>query len=207
MNILDKLNWRYATKKFKTQLSISESKMEVLKKAIQFAPSSFGLQPFQVIFVKSPEIREKLKSAAWGQPQITDASLIAIFVRKKDINEKDVDLFIENVSNTRNIPIESISEYSSMIKNSIKSKNKTQRGLWIEKQIYISLGFLLNTASLIDVDACPMEGFDREKFDEILELKNTTSVVICALGYRDDTDEYQNYKKVRKSDEDLFKFI
>lgn len=207
MNILDKLNWRYATKKFKTQLSISESKMEVLKKAIQFAPSSFGLQPFQVIFVKSPEIREKLKSAAWGQPQITDASLIAIFVRKKDINEKDVDLFIENVSNTRNIPIESISEYSSMIKNSIKSKNKTQRGLWIEKQIYISLGFLLNTASIIDVDACPMEGFDREKFDEILELKNTTSVVICALGYRDDTDEYQNYKKVRKSDEDLFKFI
>ena len=207
MNILEKLSWRYATKKFKTNLSISESKLEVLKKSVQFSPSSYGLQAFQVLFVKTPEIREKLKAASWGQSQITDSSLLAIFVRKNDINETDVDDLINNISETRGVPKDVLSQYGEMIKNTINSMNDKERMNWVEKQIYLSLGFLLNTASLIDVDACPMEGFDRSAYNEILGLKNESSVVVCALGYRDDEDSYQNNKKVRKSEEQLFRFL
>jgi nitroreductase len=204
MNIIEKLGWRYATKKFNSGLNVSDSKMDILKQAIQFAPTSYGLQPFQVVFVKNPEVREKLKSASWGQSQITDSSVLAVFTRKKDINESEVDSFIENIMNTRGVPKEMLAQYEAMMKGTIKSLDETQKSSWIDKQIYIALGFLLNTAAVIDVDACPMEGFDRAQYDEILGLNDTTSVVVCALGYRDETDDYQNYKKVRKTQDELF---
>ena len=204
MNIIEKLGWRYATKKFNSGLNVSDSKMDILKQAIQFAPTSYGLQPFQVVFVKNPEVREKLKSASWGQSQITDSSVLAIFTRKKDINESEVDSFIKNIMNTRGVPKEMLTQYEAMMKGTINSLDENQKSSWIDKQIYIALGFLLNTAAVIDVDACPMEGFDRAQYDEILGLNDTTSVVVCALGYRDETDDYQNYKKVRKTQYELF---
>lgn len=204
MNIIEKLGWRYATKKFNSGMSLSDSKMDILKQAIQFAPTSYGLQPFQVVFVKNPEIREKLKSASWGQSQITDSSVLAVFTRKKEVNESEVDSFIENIVNIRGVPKEMLVQYEAMMKGTISSLDETQKSSWIDKQIYIALGFLLNTAAVIDVDTCPMEGFDRAQYDEILGLTDTTSVVVCALGYRDETDDYQNYKKVRKSQDELF---
>jgi nitroreductase len=204
MNIIEKLGWRYATKKFNSGLNVSDSKMDILKQAIQFAPTSYGLQPFQVVFVKNPEVREKLKSASWGQSQITDSSVLAVFTRKKDINESEVDSFIENIMNTRGVPKEMLTQYEAMMKGTINSLDENQKSSWIDKQIYIALGFLLNTAAVIDVDTCPMEGFDRAQYDEILGLTETTSVVVCALGYRDETDDYQNYKKVRKTQDELF---
>jgi nitroreductase len=204
MNIIEKLGWRYATKKFNSGVNLSDSKMDVLKQAIQFAPTSYGLQPFQVVFVKDSEIREKLKSASWGQSQITDSSVLAVFTRKKDVNETEVDSFIENIINTRGVPKEMLAQYEAMMKGTINSLDENQKSSWIDKQIYIALGFLLNTAAVIDVDTCPMEGFDRAQYDEILGLTDTTSVVVCALGYRDETDEYQNYKKVRKTQDELF---
>ena len=110
MNILEKLEWRYATKKFNPAINVSETKLEILKKAIQFAPSSYGLQPFQVLLVKNPEIREKLKEASWGQPQITDSSYVVVFTRKKNIDDSEVDSFIENIINTRGVSKEMLSQ-------------------------------------------------------------------------------------------------
>ena len=185
-------------------MNLSDSKMDILKQAIQFAPTSYGLQPFQVVFVKNPEVREKLKSASWGQSQITDSSVLAVFTRKKEVNESEVDSFIENIVNTRGVPKEMLVQYEAMMKGTINSLDESQKSSWIDKQIYIALGFLLNTAAVIDVDTCPMEGFDRTQYDEILGLTDTTSVVVCALGYRDETDDYQNYKKVRKTQDELF---
>jgi len=178
MNILEKLEWRYATKKFNPAINVSETKLEILKKAIQFAPSSYGLQPFQVLFV--------------------------VFTRKKNIDDSEVDSFIENIINTRGVSKEMLSQYEGMMKGTVNSLSEDQKASWIDKQIYISLGFLLNTAAVIDVDTCPMEGFNKEKYDEILGLTDTTSVVICAIGYRDENDESQHYKKVRKDEKNLF---
>jgi nitroreductase len=132
------------------------------------------------------------------------SSIIAVFTRKKEVNESEVDLFIENIMNTRGVPKELLLQYEAMMKGTINSLDDNQKSSWIDKQIYIALGFLLNTAAVIDVDTCPMEGFDRTQYDEILGLTDTTSVVVCALGYRDETDDYQNYKKVRKTQDELF---
>lgn len=207
MNILEKLDWRYATKKFNPALNVSESKLEILKKAIQFAPTSYGLQPFQVLLVKNPEIREKLQEASWGQSQITESSYVVVFTRKKVIDESEVDSFVDNIVNTRGVTKEMLSQYEGMMKSTVNSLTEEQKSSWIDKQIYIALGFLLNTAAVIDVDACPMEGFDKQKYDEILGLTDTTSVVICPIGYRDENDNFQHLKKVRKSQEDLFSQI
>jgi len=207
MNILEKLEWRYATKKFNPSLNVSESKLEILKKAIQFAPSSYGLQPFQVLFVKNPEIREKLKEVSWGQPQITDSSYVIVFTRKKNIDDAEVDSFVDNIINTRGVTKEMLAQYEGMMKGTVNSLTEDQKSSWVDKQIYIALGFLLNTAAIIDVDSCPMEGFDKQKYDEILGLTDTTSVVICPIGYRDENDESQHYKKVRKDEKDLFLHI
>jgi nitroreductase len=205
MNQLEeKLNWRYATKKFDPTRKISDETLNVLKNSIQLAPTSYGLQPFQVLIVENPEIRQVLKSAAWGQTQVTDASHLLVFTRKKNVNDAEVDEFIENIMNTRGVPKELLLQYEAMMKGTINSLTEDQKSAWIDKQIYIALGFLLTRAASLMVDSCPMEGFDRTRFDEILGLTDTTSVVICPIGYRDDNDEYQHYKKVRKSQEQLF---
>jgi nitroreductase len=91
-----------------------------------------------------------------------------------------------------------------MIKYAVSSQNDDQKSVWVQKQIYLALGNLLTSLSVLGFDACPMEGFDRSKYDEILNLKDTSSVVVCAVGKRDSSDETQNYKKVRKSSDDLF---
>ena len=205
MNQLEqKLNWRYATKKFDTTRKISDETLSILKNSIQLAPTSYGLQPFQVLVVTNPEVRETLKSAAWGQTQISDASHLLIFTRNKVVDDSEVDEFIQNIMDTRGVSRELLGQYEAMMKGTVNSLTEDQKSSWVEKQIYISLGFLLTVAASVMVDSCPMEGFDRTRFDEILGLTDTTTVVVCPIGYRDDNDEYQHYKKVRKPQDKLF---
>lgn len=203
--INDSLNWRYATKAYDANKKLTEDQVNTLIESIRLSPSSYGLQPYKVIGVETPEIREKLKAAAWNQTQITDASQLLVFTVPTNLSDQHVDTFIENVSKTRVVTIESLKEYSDMIKGSINSRTPDQRKDWSTKQAYIALGILLKTAADMLVDATPMEGFDNAKFDEILGLKekNLTSVVACTLGYRSEDDIYAKLAKVRISKDDL----
>ncbi len=205
-NITQALHWRYATKQFDTTKKLSDDTVNALKESIQMSPSSFGLQPYKILNVTNPEIREKLKAAAWGQTQLTDASHLFVFAVPADITDTDVDAFISLNMSVRGSTAEDLAGYSSMIKGSVNSRTSEQKQAWAAKQAYIALGFLLETAALLEVDATPMEGFDAGQFDEILGLKekNLKSVVICALGYRSAEDTYANLPKVRASAETLF---
>ena len=207
MNIIENLNWRYATKKFDSAYKIPESEIEKVKSIIKLSPSSFGLQPYKVLIVTNPDVREKLKEASWNQSQITDASHLLVFVRNKVVNEGDVDSFIDNVVNTRGVQKEMLAQYEGMMKHAVSSQNDEQKGIWVEKQVYLALGNLLTSLSSMGVDSCPMEGFDKSKYDEILGLTDKTTVVVCPIGKRDDSDDYQHYKKVRKSTDELFETI
>ena len=204
--INDSLNWRYATKAYDTSKKLNEDQLNTLIESIRLSPSSYGLQPYRVINVKTPEIREKLKAAAWNQTQMTDASQLLVFTVPTDLSDKHIDTFIEEVAKTRGITIESLKGYSDMIKGSVNSKTPEQRKDWSARQAYIALGILLKTAADMQIDATPMEGFDNAQFDDILGLKdkNLTSVVVCALGYRADNDDFAKMKKVRFSKEVLF---
>ncbi|WP_017495264.1 NAD(P)H-dependent oxidoreductase [Flavobacterium sp. WG21] len=204
--LLDNLNWRYATKKFDATKKISSQDLNTLKEAVRLSASSYGLQPYKVIIVENPEIREKLKAAAYGQTQITDASQIFIFANDLNLGADSVDAYINNISETRGVPADALGGFSDMMKGTISNLSVEAKNIWTAKQTYIALGTLLTAASELKIDATPMEGFNAAAFNEILgfDKLGLNASVIATVGYRHDEDETQHYKKVRKSHENLF---
>lgn len=205
----DDLNWRYATKKFNPEKEISQEDLNILLESIQLTASSYGLQPYEVIVVKDQATREKLKEVAWNQTQITDASYLLVFANLKSVTENYVHTYLDNIAETRNLSREDLKGMEDMIKNTTLKLPAESQNAWASKQAYIALGNLLSAAANLKIDTCPMEGFDAEKFDEILGLKdrNLTTAVIAPIGYRSEDDQYQHLAKVRKSKSDLIEVI
>ncbi|WP_428228748.1 NAD(P)H-dependent oxidoreductase [Flavobacterium sp.] len=204
--LLDNLNWRYATKKFDATKKISSEDLNTLKEAVRLSASSYGLQPYKVVIVENPEIREKLKAAAYGQTQITDASQLFIFANDLNAGAESVDAYIKNISETRGVPADALSGFADMMKGTIANLSQEAKNIWTAKQTYIALGTLLSAASELKIDATPMEGFNAAAFNEILGLDKLglNASVIATVGYRHGEDDTQHYKKVRKSNEELF---
>jgi nitroreductase / dihydropteridine reductase len=202
-NIIKDLNWRYATKKFDSTKKINPENIETLTESIRLVPSSFGLQPLKLVVVTNPEIKNKLKDAAFGQSQIADCSHLMVFCAKTNLNQEDVKEYIENTAKIREISVESLDGLSKYINSFIEPKTQSELKIWSQKQAYIALGFLLYSAATLKIDSCPMEGFDPNQFDEILDLKkhNLTATVICPVGYRSEQDFMSKAKKSRFSKE------
>lgn len=199
-------NWRYATKKFDATKKISNEDLNTLKEAIRLSSSSYGLQPYKVIIVESPELRAKIQPAAWGQSQIVEASHLIIFANETQLDEQHIDDYITNISEIRNIPVEALSGYSDFMKSKILTLPEDIKNIWTAKQTYLALGNLLNAAAELKIDVTPMEGFVPEQVNEILGLEKLglNTSLIATLGYRHEADDTQHYKKVRKSQEELF---
>ena len=206
MSIITELNNRYATKLFDSSKKISEADMDILLEAIRLSPSSYGFQPYKVLIVEDPKIRAELRTAAYGQSQITDASAILVFAVKYEADEKTADEFISVVSQGRNVPVENLAPYGDMIKGTLSSLSAEQLETWVSKQAYIALGFGLVASAVLGIDSCPMEGFSSDEFDRILDLKKLglKSKIVLAVGYRSAEDNYQHLPKVRYSKEDFF---
>ncbi len=201
--LLDNLKWRYATKKFDATKKISAADLNTLKEAVRLAASSYGLQPYKVIIVENPEIREKLKAAAYGQTQITDASQLFIFANDLNAGPESVAAYIKNISETRGVPAEALGGFADMMNGVISNLSQEAKNIWTAKQTYIALGTLLAAAAELKIDATPMEGFNPAAFNEILgfDKLGLNASVIATVGYRHDEDDTQHYKKVRKSHE------
>lgn len=207
--IIEDLNWRYATKKYDSSKKISASDLDILKNVLTLVPTSNGLQPFKFLIVDNTEIREKLKGKSFGQSQITDASHLIVMCAVKDINAAFVDDYLQLNANHRNIEIENLAGFRSHLHQTVVSKEGQDNLTSNSKQVYIALGHLLHAAAQLRIDTTPMEGFNADAYDEILGLseKNLHATVVCTLGYRSTEDNYQHLKKVRKSQEDLFEVI
>ncbi|MUP46820.1 NAD(P)H-dependent oxidoreductase [Gramella sp. BOM4] len=205
----ENLNWRYATKKFDAQKKISQEDLNNLLESIQLTASSYGLQPYEVIVVTNPEIREQLKAAAWNQSQVAEASHLIVFASLKSVSEDYLDSYLNNIAETRNVSREDLKGMEDMIKNTTLQLPADIQQNWAAKQAYIALGNLLSAAANMKIDTCPMEGFDAKKFDEILGLeeRNLTTAVIAPIGYRSEEDPYQHLAKVRKAKKDLIEII
>lgn len=204
-NIINSLNWRYATKKFDATKKLSTEQLDTILEAMRLSASSFGLQPWKFVIVSNPETRATLRGAAWDQSQITDASTLIVLAARTDVDATFADAYIKSVADTRGMDVAALSGYANMIKGSIASRSPEAVKEWTAKQVYIALGTALTTAAQLEVDACPMEGFDNAKFDEILGLKekNLTSCVCLTLGFRASDDETASYKKVRYAKEEV----
>ncbi|HEY0245057.1 MAG TPA: NAD(P)H-dependent oxidoreductase [Mucilaginibacter sp.] len=206
MSLIEKLQWRAAIKSFDHTKKVSAEQLNQLLAAIQLAPSSAGLQHYRVLVVENPEIREKLREAANGQAQLTQSSHVIIFAAETNIDEAYVKKYIDLIAKTREIGREHLVGFEQMILNNVNNLTEDQKIIWAAKQTYIALGILLAEAAEIGVDACPMEGFQAGKFDEILGLKELglTTTVIAPIGFRADDDVYSKLAKVRKPKEELF---
>ena len=208
MGVVDNLKWRYATKRFNKDKKIPIEEIEYLKEAVSLIPSSNGLQPYKVLIVDNNEIREKLREASWGQPQITEASHIFIFCNFTEYGPDKVNSFIRLSAETNNYPPESSKDYEVSLNAQIAAKSPEQLSNWTAKQAYIALGSLITAASELKIDSCPMEGFLPKKYDEILGLRERlTAAAVCALGYRSDEDQNRLLKKVRKPIGELIETI
>lgn len=189
--ILEHLNWRYATKSYDKTKKISAADWETLETALTLAPSSFGIQPYKFLVITDPDLREKLKPAAYGQSPITDASHLVVFAYKKTLTDADIEHFVDRIVEVRGTPREALTEYENIMKGS--AKQAVDGGyieIWNSRQAYIALGFLLETAALLGLDATPMEGFDAAQFNEILGLTEYSAVALAAVGYRDAANDW-----------------
>jgi nitroreductase len=205
-NFLNNQNWRYATKKFDATKKVSTEDLNTLKEAIRMSSSSYGLQPYKVIIVENPELRAQLQPAAWGQSQIVDASHLFIFANDTNIGDDAIDELLKTMSITRETPIEALAGYGDFMKSKISTLEPAIKNIWTSKQTYLALGNLLNAAAELKIDVTPMEGFIPAQVNEILGLDklNLNASLIATVGYRHEEDATQFYKKVRKSQEDLF---
>jgi nitroreductase len=196
--IVKQLNWRYATKRFDPARRISAEDWATLEHSLVLSPSSYGLQPWKFFVVNDPQVRAKLKPAAWNQSQITDASHLVVLAIKKELGPADVEHFIGRVAHVRKAPKESLDGYKNMILASV-NRPRPEVSAWATQQAYIALGTFLATAALLGIDTCPMEGFDAEKFNQILGLDKhgASAVVVATAGYRAEDDHHAKLPKVR----------
>lgn len=197
MNLIDTLNWRYAAKRM-TSEKVSDEKVTEILEAINLTATSAGMQPFRVIAISNPEIKQKLQAASFN-PQVGESSHLLVFASYTHVSQKHIDEYMELIAKTRNIPLESLNDFKEKLSMFLNMPEDFVR-TWAAKQAYIALGTAIVAAANLKVDSTPMEGFDNAVFDEVLGLKEKglQSAVILALGYRnEEIDPYAKAKKVR----------
>ncbi|MCB0493894.1 MAG: NAD(P)H-dependent oxidoreductase [Cyclobacteriaceae bacterium] len=209
MNLIDNLKWRYATKKFDPSKKVSDKDIETLKEAVRLSVSSYGLQLYKVLIIKNTEIKRELKKASWDQSQITDASHLFVFCNYTMNFDYHIDNYIQLIAEAQGIGTDALRNYSETIKSSIEKKDQIGKKSWAEKQTYLALSNLLAACAELKIDACPMEGFDNQSYNQILGLDELglNAAVIAPVGYRSAEDSTQYRKKIRKPVSKLFQTI
>lgn len=198
MNLIESLNWRYATKKFSDK-KLSADKLQTIIEAINLSASSAGLQPYRLVVIENRELRKELCEGS-RNPQIAEASHLLVFAAYSAIKKEHIEKYVQLTARVRGIAEENLADFKNSLESHILSKTDEENFIWSAKQAYIALGTGLIAAATLQVDATPIEGFDAEKFDEVLGLKEKRlkSVVLLALGYRDEENDFlAKLKKVR----------
>lgn len=204
--LVDALNWRYATKKFDPARKIPADVWHALEQSLVLAPSSIGLQPWKFYVVTDPGVKARLMVASYRQAQVTDCSHFVVFTVRRDLDAEHVERHIGRMIEVTGVAPESLVKFRAMtMRNLEQARAAGKLDAWQEHQVFIALGKFLASAALLAVDTCPMEGIEPDKFDEILGLRggNYATVVGCAAGYRLPDDRYATAKKVRFKPEDV----
>ena len=209
MELLNKLKWRYAAKAMNGQ-KVPQEKIDNIVEAISLAPTSSGLQPFEVIMITNQEVKEKIKAIAWKQSVVTDCSHLLVFAAWDTYTAERINKQFDLVNIVRGFENEGWENYRQMLLNNYPQKDAEENFNHAAKQAYIAFSHAMVAAAFEEVDATPIEGFDPASCDEILGLreKGLRSCVLLPLGYRDaENDWLVNLKKVRKPIEDLVTII
>jgi nitroreductase len=200
--MISDLQWRYATKAFDPSQVVPAATWAAIEQSLLLTPSSFGLQPWKFLVVTDKALREQLVAHSWGQRQVADCSHLVVMAAKKSVSVADIDAFLADMVAKRGGSIESLAGYRGMMVGAQAQGYMSTD--WAKKQCYIALGQLMTVCATLHLDACPMEGFVAEKYDELLKLDaGYTTAVLCPIGYRASTDNHAAWAKVRYAAEQL----
>ncbi|WP_347374033.1 nitroreductase family protein [Aequorivita sp. Q41] len=204
MDLIQDLNWRYATKSYSNE-KVSEEKIDFILEAINLSASSCGLQPYRIFAIDNTQLKAKLGANSFNK-QIAQSSHLLVFAAFNKVTTKHVQNLVKLTAEKQGVTVESLDGLFTTMDSYFKSKSDEENKLWAERQSYIALGTALIAAANAKADATPMEGFDPQLFDELLGLKEKDlhSIVILSLGYRDETSDYlAKTPKVRISVEEM----
>jgi nitroreductase len=201
MALLQKLQWRYATKKMDAAKPVPQDKVERILEAARLAPTSSGLQPYEILVVTNPDVKAKIKPVSWDQGQITDCSHLLVFAAWDNYTAERINTMFDLTNAERGIKNEGWEAYRQMLLNTYPSRDAEVNYQHAARQAYIGLGVALVAAAFEEVDSTPMEGFDPTAVDEILNLRarGLRSVILLPLGYREPAKDWLvNLKKIRR---------
>lgn len=200
MSNLEALKWRYATKKFDPEKILPEEKVDILKRTFNLTATSYGLQPLKMLVISNKELQKKLKDFSFGQQQIDTASHLLVICIEKEVGEQFIKDYFNLVKHVRETPENVLEPFQNFLVKDFKAKAKEEIEIWAVNQAYLALGTLLTVCATEGIDSCPMEGFEPEKYDELLQLeaKNLKSVLVLPVGYRAKDDIFSAMKKVRR---------
>lgn len=199
MNIIDKLNWRYATKKFNPEKTLTSKQVNTLKQAFNLTATSYGLQPTKLLIIQNKALKTALVPHSYNQTQVQDASHLLVICIKEHVLKEDVNAFFNNIKTIRNTPEEILAPYRENLTSMLQNMTLEQQQQWSKNQAYIALGNLMTVCAVEGIDACPMEGFNPTAYDQALNLKEKglKSVLLLPVGHRADDDMFANFEKVR----------
>ena len=200
MDVVQSLKWRYATKKFDENRFLEEEKLTVLQEAFNLTATSYGLQPLRLVVISNKEKQAELVEASMNQRQVLDASHLLVICVERKVKAPFVTNYFDRVQEIRETPEPILKPFKEMLANKFDKQSKSETREWAIRQAYLAMGNLLTVCALEKIDACPMEGFESEKFDDILDLKkhNLASALILPVGYRAEDDMFADFKKVRR---------
>lgn len=209
MSIIPALLWRYATKKMNGE-KVSQQNVNNILESARLAPTSSGLQPFEMIVITNQSLKEQIKAIAFNQSQITDCSHLIVFAAWSHYSVDRINYYFDHYENERDLPKGFSDAYKNGVTKQLTAMTLDRQFEHAARQVYIALGLALAEAGTLEVDSIPMEGFVNEELDRLLQLeeKGLKSVVIMPIGYRDAENDWQaEQKKVRKSVGDMITFI
>jgi len=183
---LDAMNFRHACKRFDTTKAIPVDQFESILDVARKSPSSFGMEPWRMIVVRDERLRKALKPSCWNQNQIVEASELVVFTTDNDV-VRSGSAYVRKMFERRGLPSDAVDTYMGVYANYLAPLEEDEELLrnWTAKQCYIALANMMTYAATLKIDSCPIEGFDREEVEAILDLPEEQSVaVLCAFGYR-----------------------
>lgn len=200
MDNVKALRWRYATKKFDSSKILPEQKIEILKRSFNLTATSYGLQPLKMVVVQDKDIQAKLQKASYNQKQLGTASHVLVLCIEKEIGKEFIENYFRYVSDIRKTPDTILHPFRESLIGDFEKKPIDEIHNWATHQAYLVMGALLTVCATEEIDSCPMEGFEAEKYDEILGLgvHNLCSVLALPVGYRAEDDFFAQLKKVRR---------
>jgi len=204
-DVLEQLKWRYATKKFDASKRLSEEKLSILKESFNLTATSYGLQPLKMVILSNPDLKKLLVPITMDQDQVENASHVLVICTETKIDSDYIKDHFNLVVKIRSTPREILSSFEEYLVSSFSDKQTDELNIWSTNQAYLALGNLLTVCAIEKIDACPIEGFEPDKYDELLQLneKGLQSVIVLAVGYRAEDDMCSGFDKVRRGGDEV----